>query len=217
MLMKHFNFLFVGVVLFALLLQTSCSIEKRHYRSGFYVESKSHKTESATVTNKAPETIVANVTTNSSTMEEVKPQTIFHQKTETVLHQASQPLLAQQKSDSKTTIQKTNNVKQVFKAEALKAFKENSNALAFYANKKAAKSGGKNQIVAFLLCWFLGFLGIHSFYLGNTTKGAIQLAMFIVGLLTFIFIIGYVILVALGIWVLVDFIRLIIGDLGPGW
>ncbi|GAB4460579.1 MAG: hypothetical protein Fur0028_13730 [Bacteroidales bacterium] len=41
--------------------------------------------------------------------------------------------------------------------------------------------------------------------------------MFLVGLLTFVLIIGYVILTALSIWVLIDFIRLIIGDLGPGW
>ena len=68
--------------------------------------------------------------------------------------------------------------------------------------KKALASGGdRTQIAAFLLCFFLGPLGIHSFYLGNTTKGIIQLLTF-----------G-----GLGIWAFIDLIRIIVGDLGPGW
>ncbi len=68
--------------------------------------------------------------------------------------------------------------------------------------KKALLSGGdKTQIATFLLCFFLGPLGIHSFYLGNTTKGIIQLLTF-----------G-----GLGVWAFIDLIRIIIGDLGPGW
>jgi len=107
--------------------------------------------------------------------------------------------------------------KQINKSEAIKALKQNAKALAFYAQSHKSKGGGGQQIVALLLCFFLGFLGIHSFYLGNNKKGIWQLVMFLVGILTFWFIIGYVILVALSIWVLIDFIRLIIGDLGPGW
>lgn len=54
------------------------------------------------------------------------------------------------------------------------------------------------KIIAILLCFFLGTLGIHRFYLGYTTIGIIQL--FTAG--------------GCGIWVLIDFIRLVIGDLG---
>ena len=54
------------------------------------------------------------------------------------------------------------------------------------------------QIIAILLCFFLGGLGIHRFYLGYTTIGVIQLLT--AG--------------GCGVWVLIDFIRLIIGDLG---
>ncbi|HIF61703.1 MAG TPA: TM2 domain-containing protein, partial [Candidatus Pelagibacter sp.] len=53
-------------------------------------------------------------------------------------------------------------------------------------------------------CLFLGFLGIHRFYLGYTLIGIIQ---FLTG--------G-----GLMIWVLIDLIRLITGSLGPkdsGW
>jgi TM2 domain-containing membrane protein YozV len=49
------------------------------------------------------------------------------------------------------------------------------------------------------LCFFLGALGIHRFYLGYIGIGIIQLLT--AG--------------GCGIWVLIDFIRIIIGDLGP--
>lgn len=35
----------------------------------------------------------------------------------------------------------------------------------------------KNRVVAILLAWFLGLLGIHQFYLGNTGKGATYLVL----------------------------------------
>lgn len=54
------------------------------------------------------------------------------------------------------------------------------------------------KIIAILLCFFLGGLGIHRFYLGYTTIGVIQLLT--AG--------------GCGVWVLIDFIRLVIGDLG---
>ena len=62
-------------------------------------------------------------------------------------------------------------------------------------------SGGKSQVAALLLCFFLGGLGIHRFYLGDTWQGVVQLLTFGV----------------LGIWTLIDFIMLCTGDLGPGW
>ena len=55
----------------------------------------------------------------------------------------------------------------------------------------------KSKLSAILLCFFLGSLGIHRFYLGYTLIGVIQLLTF--G--------GFL------IWVIVDLIRLIIGSL----
>ena len=55
----------------------------------------------------------------------------------------------------------------------------------------------KSKLTAILLCFFLGSLGIHRFYLGYTLIGVIQLLTF--G--------GFL------IWVIVDLIRLIIGSL----
>ncbi|MCS5554181.1 MAG: TM2 domain-containing protein [SAR324 cluster bacterium] len=55
----------------------------------------------------------------------------------------------------------------------------------------------KSKLTAILLCFFLGGLGIHRFYLGYTLIGVIQLLTF--G--------GFL------IWAIVDIIRLIIGSL----
>ena len=55
----------------------------------------------------------------------------------------------------------------------------------------------KSKLTAILLCFFLGSLGIHRFYLGYTLIGVIQLLTF-----------GEFL-----IWVIVDLIRLIIGSL----
>jgi len=67
--------------------------------------------------------------------------------------------------------------------------------------KTKANGGGldsNEMLVAALLCFFLGGLGIHRFYLGYTTIGIIQLLT------------GG----GCGIWVLIDFIRILTGDLG---
>ena len=55
----------------------------------------------------------------------------------------------------------------------------------------------KSKLTVILLCFFLGGLGIHRFYLGYNLIGVIQLLTF-----------GGVL-----IWAIVDFIRLITGSL----
>jgi hypothetical protein len=65
--------------------------------------------------------------------------------------------------------------------------------------EKGGSSSGKSQLIAALLCFFLGNLGIHRFYLGYIGVGVAQLLT--VGLF--------------GIWTLIDFVRILIGDLKP--
>ncbi|MBC8257727.1 MAG: TM2 domain-containing protein [SAR324 cluster bacterium] len=55
----------------------------------------------------------------------------------------------------------------------------------------------KSKLTAILLCFFLGGLGIHRFYLGYTLIGVLQLLT----------------LGGLGIWAIIDLVRLIIGKL----
>lgn len=64
---------------------------------------------------------------------------------------------------------------------------------------KVESGGTKSWVAAILLCFFLGTLGIHRFYLGYTWQGIVQLLT----------------LGGFGIWTLIDFIRIIIKDLQP--
>jgi len=58
---------------------------------------------------------------------------------------------------------------------------------------------GKNKTVAILLSLFLGGLGIDRFYLGYTGSGILKLLT----------------LGGLGVWALIDLIRIIVGNLKP--
>ena len=51
----------------------------------------------------------------------------------------------------------------------------------------------KNNVTAFLLCFFLGFLGVHRFYVGKIGTGILQI----------------VTLGGLGIWSFIDLILII--------
>jgi TM2 domain-containing membrane protein YozV len=61
------------------------------------------------------------------------------------------------------------------------------------------EGSGKSQLIALLICFFVGGLGIHRFYLGYTWQGVVQLLT------------GG----GCGIWALIDLIRIITGDLKP--
>lgn len=74
--------------------------------------------------------------------------------------------------------------------------------------KAPAGGGDRNQLVALLLAVFLGGLGVHSFYLGNTLKGILQILLL---LTSFLIIPG----IALLIWVIVDIVRIATGSLTP--
>lgn len=62
----------------------------------------------------------------------------------------------------------------------------------------------KSVGVAFVLWFFVGMLGAHRFYVGYKPTAFGQLAFTIIGLLTMVFGVGFMILGAVGIWVLVD-------------
>ena len=63
-------------------------------------------------------------------------------------------------------------------------------------NKNGEEISPKSRLIAALLCWFLGTLGVHRFYLGLKTSGIMQILF---GWLT------------LFIWNLVDFIMIACG------
>ena len=83
-------------------------------------------------------------------------------------------------------------------ATKMQAAKKGFFAKLFNHAPKAA-GGSRSQTVAAVLAFFLGGLGIHRFYLGYTWQGVVQLLT--AG--------------GLGIWALIDFVRILTGDLQP--
>lgn len=98
--------------------------------------------------------------------------------------------------------------------------------------KKAQRAGDKSKVVAILLALFLGNLGIHDFYLGNKKAGFIKLGLTIIGIALIVAgfaafvasetvavpvlaIIGYIVLLGVSIWALIDLIRIITGSYEP--
>ena len=61
-----------------------------------------------------------------------------------------------------------------------------------------------------MLSAFLGTWGAHNFYLGYRNRAITQLVMTLVGYLTAVFVVGFVLLGAVSIWVFVDFIRILL-------
>ncbi|MDF1879248.1 TM2 domain-containing protein [Sulfurimonas sp. SAG-AH-194-C20] len=78
-------------------------------------------------------------------------------------------------------------------------------ATGIYLDKNVASVGGKSKIVAALLAFFLGGLGIHKFYLGCNTAGIIMLVLFLAG-----FILVGIPTIIIGIIAFIEFIMYLI-------
>lgn len=65
-------------------------------------------------------------------------------------------------------------------------------------NTQPIQYSEKEFVPAVLLCFFLGGFGVHRFYLGKIGTGILMLLT----------------LGGLGIWTIIDFVRLVIGSLG---
>jgi len=105
--------------------------------------------------------------------------------------------------------------------------------------KKAAppagryEGGTKHKYVALILAAACGEFGVHSFYMGQKQKGFIQLGVSVVGLGLYIAgiasvisatdtvtipalaIVGLIIFLGAAIWAIVDFFRILSGNLAP--
>ena len=100
------------------------------------------------------------------------------------------------KNATQTSTQAVKSSTVVSKKAAVNAI-SNTNTKA--VKKNADPGEGKSQLIALILCIFVGVLGIHRFYLGYTMEGVVQLLT--AG--------------GCGIWTLIDLVRIITGDLKP--
>ena len=66
----------------------------------------------------------------------------------------------------------------------------------------------KSPVVGYLLWWFLGFFGGHRFYMGDVGTGLVMLAITLASFMTMLILIGYIGLVVIFIWWIIDGIKL---------
>ena len=69
---------------------------------------------------------------------------------------------------------------------------------------EATKSGENKKLLVGLLAIFVGYFGVHKFILGYNKEGFILLGGFIIGILTYCFLIGIFIIMAVGIVSLIE-------------
>ncbi len=173
--------LFTGLA--TMLILSSCTMEKRVYMSGYHIEwnKSKHNPESKEIASndngKQAEqnqigTVVqaeneSNTVENSATVSEDNITASVDNSVIIPNHK----LISFSNQENRVTA-KTNSTFEEKKVIINKVTKTKKKV---EKQKSAAGGGGKSQIVALILCIFLGWLGIHRFYLGYTGAGILYL------------------------------------------
>ncbi len=63
---------------------------------------------------------------------------------------------------------------------------------------------GRSVALAYVLWFFLGYLGIHRMYCGRVGSGVAMLALTVIGSFTFPFGIGHLLVFIVAVWWLID-------------
>lgn len=180
-------------------------IQKRKYQKGFFVHHKSHQKSQAEQQNAEAQIIKHIDYTSLASMQKLQAEALPQFIASTDINMLPYTFDVKVADYGFETQAKTkpaisfDGVKTLVQAKAAQAVQSKINAHTAHATVPAPVTDGKSQLVALLLCIFVGALGIHRFYLGYTTIGIIQLLT--AG--------------ACGIWTLIDLIRIITGDLQP--
>jgi len=78
------------------------------------------------------------------------------------------------------------------------------------------EESSKSRTIALLLCFFLGSLGAHRFYLVKNPTAITMLVLWVIGIATVWILIGIPFLIAVGIWSLIDLILILVGAMKDG-
>lgn len=174
------------LLVLAMIVLASCSVQKRHYRPGFHIEAhkKPAVVQPKETKNETVDVIPAVVN------EEAKTPTIEENTTASASTEVTPVEKTQPKEEAKTNHKAVKNLIPL-KAPGSKDFK--------YEAKKSTKKGysaspkgltGGDKLIAILLCIFLGFIGVHRFYLGYIVSGIVYIALFIAAVVFFGWILG---------------------------
>ena len=71
----------------------------------------------------------------------------------------------------------------------------------------------KSRLATSLFAWFLGQFGAHRFYVGKTGTAVVMLVLGILGWATVWILVGYIFLIPVWIWSLIDFIFAVSGNM----
>ena len=156
------------ISLSSIVLLMSCTMEKRHYRSGFYFDknnSKSNEQISQSKSEvKAPTISATELSFTTSNKKRIDNNSSPHQRETSI------------RNKKETAPEKIEHVVKKIIQSVLPNHLINKIQHKNRLNSATAPaSGGKSQIVALILCIFLGFLGVHRFYLGYTGLGILYL------------------------------------------
>lgn len=100
--------------------------------------------------------------------------------------------------------------KLVSKEEATEIVAEEAKAIV------TEEESSKSRTIALLLCFFLGSLGAHRFYLVKNPTAITMLVLWVIGIATVWILIGIPFLIAVGIWSLIDLILILVGAMKDG-
>lgn len=206
-------YLCLGVAMMMAL--TSCTMQKRVYTSGYHIEWLNGNNATVKQNNSQADEQKNISKSTIATVSTINEEKILNNKTEIteINNENNNPVaiinenfVASTTNDLNVyTSQQTNNwysspvQKNSNTQNDSKTIVKQSTTNTESTASENTKSAGKSWIAALLLCIFLGTLGIHRFYLGYTWQGIVQLLT----------------LGGLGIWTLIDLIRIITRDLQP--
>jgi len=206
-------YLCLGVAMMMAL--TSCTMQKRVYTSGYHIEWLNGNNATVKQNNSQADEQKNISKSTIATVSTINEEKILNNKTEIteINNENNNPVaiinenfVASTTNDLNVyTSQQTNNwysspvQKNSNTQNDSKTIVKQSTTNTESTASENTKSSDKSWLAAFLLCLFFGSIGIHRFYLGYTWQGIVQLLT--AG--------------GLGIWTLIDFIRIITRDLQP--
>lgn len=206
---------YISILVLVAVLLNACSLEKRHYRRGYNVHVVKKE---AAVTAKSER----NVKTKPAEAIKIEGATETAQAT---TMDAGSPSATVNTPQAEQQAQPAKEVKTKAKAAATaspvkKGNKDFLGTLFSKIKNKTLPNGtgpagilGGDKLVAILFCIFLGWLGIHRFYLGYPLSAIIMILLFVLSAVGGFFIVGFLGYLAgllLFVWIIVDLIFLIL-------
>ena len=209
--MKNVKLMIIAAMT-SIIALSSCTMEKQHYSAGYNIQwnSKAHASKLKQAENKTVEVAsqqavvedkidVSNVSNFSEVSKEIESSNSISESESASIDNESIAILPQNRivlnSNAKKSTLTKSDLTSGFKA---KINKKNNTTQPNSTNE--TKGGGdRSWLVALLLCFFLGGLGLHRFYLGYNGLGLLML-----------FTGGF-----FGVLWLIDFFRILIHSLKP--